>query len=633
MCLDYNCVERDLVPCVAMETCLPVDVACDGVCPAGMARCPTTNLCHVTSLSESCDGSNVTCLIGQSLVQRADEMRSCVVTGNLPPAAGLCTSDDVFCEELGRCSNRSSPYLCQPCPGQLIPCPGTGECVPDPARCCNANEQYCDILSSCLQVGQRCELPNVAPTVTSDLIFLNSLRTLNEEAVPSGGGHIISVLLGDPGVDSQGEEVSLAILEASDIPTQKGEWQFALNASSAWVRIDGGQLSESTALLLPSSARVRFVRRSVQLEGAVWLRARLWDGNSDGYLSPRQDLVRSVPPTISSTIPFTQTGPFSENSLLLAVLVHPLIIPPFFSPLASQRFANIQEDVSFSQNFGNSLLELVQAVDVTDFQILPEDRIEGFPTSAFLSYEQLLPAGVRGQYYVDVRRVNPTRIERRQALQSGQLPGVAVEMDAFDTSSLGVWQVAFSDDPKLFLNLESILTNSSDVVLLNTTARLRFLPNLNFCGTASILLAPWDGFWNSSVATRLISGYITTGSPQGTLLPTLSQYNLNDWIQKEVVVECVADPPQVLVPVVQASPIPYRLAYRYERLFTVLVEREELALRSERSNFANFLQLILQHAVTLKKFSPAEERRYVCVHLLQICRLTVPTTWLIFSYI
>ncbi len=618
-----------------------MNMGCDSTCPVGTSLCSTTNLCHVTTLSESCDGSNITCLVGQSLVQRNDTTRYCTATDSLPQ---MCDDDSVYCEGLGQCMNRSAPYLCQPCPGELLPCPDSAECVSDIAECCRPDEEYCEVLDACLLAGMRCELPNVAPTVTSDLIYLESITTFSDE-VYSGNGHVISALLGNgttPAVDSQGEEISIAITRGSEISTSSGEWQFSLSVlNTSWTRIETNQLSETNALVLPNTASVRFVRRSIVFDGAVWLRAKIWDGNTDGFISPSRDLVMSHDPGFMTTLPYTPNGAFSQSSTLLTILVHPLILPPFFDPFASLLFTDAQEDVAYSSNLGDRISDLVLSVDIPNFQVLPENRIQGFPQGTMdLEYEQQLPVEAKGRYYDDIARVNPTRIERRYALQSGQLPGVGVMLDSVSTGQSGTWQVAFNNDPKLYLDLDSILTSSADedTLLLNVSARLRFLPDPDFCGVVSILLAPWDGVWNASYATLLPSGYIITTSPHngggggsddggssggdsdagdggsggdgdGLSSSGLSTYNLNEWVRAEININCVPDTPRVLERSVQASTIPYRIKYRYERLFTLLIDRNVTSLRRETETLSNYLQIIFQHSVTLKRFSLAMGER------------------------
>lgn len=616
VCVDYSCLDSSLIPCMTSGACLPVDVACEGACPMGMSVCPTTGLCHVTSLSESCDGSNVTCLQGQGLVQREDDSRYCALLHTLPDVARRCGSQDVYCESLGVCMNRSAPYLCQACPGGMVPCPDTGECVADLTQCCSPDEEFCEVLNTCLLVGSRCELPNIAPEVSMRLILLETLLTFDPDVIDTGEGQEVATFLGGSGTDFQGEELSVALTGASDVLRTQGEWQFLVRTSPDWQRIEPGMLSDTSALLLPSTARLRFARRSPELDGAVWLRARLWDGNQDGYLSPNQMLVRHAEPRLASTLPFSETGAFSRDSLLLTVLLHPLVSRPTFAPSAvlSQQFTAIEEDISFSQNLGNSLSELVVGVEVTDYQVLPEGRILGFPDS-LPPYENLLPAEVRGQYYAEVARVNPTRVERSQARQAGQGAGVAVMLDPTTSGNLtGSWQVALRDDPKLFLDLQPLFlsTGSDDVILLNTSARLRYLPGPDFCGEVSVLLAPWDGFWSPLVGTRLERGHMLTSAPapdESRNTSSLSLYNLNAWQGAGLRVECLPDAPQVLEGSVRLSSIPYRLVYRYEQLFTVEVERGVESLRREETLLANYLQLVLQHPVSIERFSAASGRR------------------------
>ena len=610
------CLDPFLVPCIAEETCQPVNVACSSVCPSGMSLCPTTNLCHMTTFSQSCDDSNVTCLVGQILVQRNDSTRYCAVNDTLPINGQTCDGSSVYCEELGRCMNRNATYLCQACPGELFLCPNGDTCVPDLIECCNTHQVFCEDLNLCLEVGERCQLPNIAPRVTSDLIYLESLTDFDETTIYLSEGHVISVLLGngtEPAVDSQEEEVSIAIIGTSEVLVDYGEWQVLLEQDINWRRLDTGQLSETDAVVLPSTARLRFVRKSIVLDGAVWLRVKLWDGNTDGFLSPHQDLVRSHDLSYSSTLPYTPNGAFSERSLLLVVLLHPVNLPPFFNPMAILQFTRIQEDSDFFRNLGNTLTDLVISVDIPDFQLLSENGIDGFPDEPTnTQFEQLLPLEARNSYLDDVRGTRLNRLERRDAHESGQLPGVAV---TFDPNSPGVWQIAFSDDPKLFLNISSIVDSSeADVVLLNISARLRFLPEPNFCGMAFILLAPWDGFWNSSLATRLPNSYIVTSSPWRNLSSSadgLSPFNINRWERAELAVDCVADTPQITRRKMQLSPLPYRMAHQYERLFTLLMDRETESLRGDEMVLSNYLQIVLNHPVNLKRFSPALQGRCV----------------------
>ena len=602
-----------------MKTCILPNEACAGVCPEGMSVCPTTNICHVTSLTMSCDGSNETCLIGQTLVQREDKTRNCVTSTALPANGQVCTGEGlVYCEALDQCWNISVPFLCQACPGSLFECPDTGECVPDLAQCCGFDGYYCDILNQCVNTDERCELPNIAPSTESDLIYLESITSFDPEAMSSGDGHVTGLLLSNssPAVDSQGEEVSIAIVGISETPPTSGEWQYALcgdmasdsfsaclNLTSPWITIM--EVSESSALVLPNTAQVRFVRKAVELEGAVWLRVKLWDGNTVGFLSPRNDLVRTAQPHFNSTLPYTSNGAYSENTTLLTILVHPLIEPPKFNSLASFQFSSVDEDLAFVQNRGSTIADVIVQVDIPNFMVIPDDRIEGFPS--YELYEELLPNESRQAYYSQVQRVNPTRKERQQAMVSGQYPGVGIGFDSSDISQ-GRWQVSHNGDPRRFVFLDSVITDDNIVVLLNTSARMRFVPHSDFCGMATILVRPWDGFWNDTVATLLENGYIVTSEPSENDT-TLSLYNLNSWEMGYTNIECIRDNPVTLQDRVQLDPIPYRISYRYERLFTALVDREIGSFRSEQERYTDFLQLILLYQVDIKRLSPAKESR------------------------
>ena len=590
-----------------------------------MSVCPTTNLCHFLTLSESCDGSGENCLIGQTLVQRADSSRYCISSEVLPTNGLTCISEgEVYCEALDECSNLTVPLLCQACPTGLQECADTRECVSDLDRCCGFSGYFCDVLDQCLALGERCELPNVAPVIQSSLIYLESILSFDPSDVFSSSGHVIGLLLSNsasPAVDTQGEEVGIAVVEVSSIPLLYGEWQYALcsdtlvdsygacsNITSAWFPI--ADVSEMNALVLTNSARVRFVRRRVEFSGAVWMRAKLWDGNQDGFLSASRDIIRFSEPHYNSSLPFSGTGAYSENTTLITILVHPLLEPPRFSNQATFQFSSIEEDPVFVMNHGGTIADLVTSVSTPNFAILSEDTIEGFPSGA-VSFEQLLEPSVSESYYAQVQRVNPTRRERQLAQDLNQDFGVGVSFDP-DEKSDGEWQISLDGDARTFVYLDSVISTNDQIVLLNTSARLRFLPNGDFCGStaSSILIRPWDGFWNDSVATLLESSYIVT--PGNEPNASLSQYNLNEAQKVVIDVVCVADKPVVLMSQAQLDPIPYRITHRYERLFTVLVTREISSLREERERVIDFLELTLRNEVDHRRLYPATENR--CVH-------------------
>ena len=229
VCISYSCPEPSLVPCIALSECLPANMACAGVCPPGMSVCPTTNVCLEASLSVSCDQTNETCLIGQTLVQRQSGSRYCINSSVLPSVGAMCTDHgSVYCEALNECQNVSSPLLCQPCPSGLFYCETNNSCIANIAECCQDGTYYCDVLRVCIEVILRCEMPNVAPVINSRLIHLESLVTFESNSLYSSQYHVISQLLGNgtrTAVDSQGEQVSIAIVQTSPTQANFGEWQ------------------------------------------------------------------------------------------------------------------------------------------------------------------------------------------------------------------------------------------------------------------------------------------------------------------------------------------------------------------------------------------------------------------------
>jgi len=185
-------------------------------------------------------------------------------------------------------------------------------------------------------------------------------------------------------------------------------------------------------------------------------------------------------------------------------------------------------------------------------------------------------------------------VERQNAIQSGQYPGVGVSFDA--TGSLtDTWQVTLTGDPRRFIYLDSVINTSSQILLLNTTARLRYLPNVDFCGEVSIRIRPWDGFWNETIATRLENGYIVSSSLSQQA--SLSSYNLNDWEEAKIRVSCVPDKPVISQIQVMMDPIPYRISYRYERLFNSISSQRDQLIQSRKGTFLRLSATDLQQPV------------------------------------
>ena len=605
----------------------------------------------MTSLNKSCDGSNETCLVGQTLVQQEDGSRYCTATNQIPPLAS-CSGDSggvVYCELLSNCSLLTAPHLCQHCPQGMFYCTDTKICELSEQHCCGLEGYFCNVSGTCLPLSEQCRLPNVAPSIQSHLILLEVVDSSSYEPDSvdqyyySSDGRVVGLLLSNtssPAVDSQGEEVGLAIVEVSKILPSLGEWQFALcadlesdsyggcsNVTSPWVAIAPDQVSEAGALVLPNTARLRFIRKSVELEGVVWIRAKLWDGNSDGYLSPSLDLVRSAEPhhddTTSDT--FSSTSAYSEHSILIVTLIHPLTLPPQLHAVAPLQLTSVQEDTTFYDNHGDEISALVGSIQVAVQEVLPEDSIEGFPplssdVVSVSSYEELLPPDMRSSYLAQVVAVNPTRTERLAAWESGQAPGVGIglpsAMPGAEAQS-GRWQVSVTGDEQEFVFLDSVLSGSNSsnddddgdhLLLLNTSARLRFLPAGDWCGETNISLHAWDGYVASADANVPLLGSFIAHVASLSGVDALSVLNLNRQEETASIhVKCVPDKPLVAVgtDTYLLDPIPYRITHHYRHLFTALVAMETETLRSKREKLEVYLFVVLEHNVNIVRFSPA----------------------------
>ena len=622
LCVRHYCSDVSLSACLPSHTCLPPSMACDGQCPAGTELCPTTQFCHMTSLQESCDGTNTTCLIGQILVETVDSKRMCHTPSSLPLSAQSCSEDQVYCLVTDVCVNTTSPPpSCPTCPSGQTRCADTGECVASSSHCCGESSFFCHILEVCLVDGERCELPNIAPTTFTSHIHVESILTFTPE---SGDSHVIATLLSNgsnsPATDSQGEEVSIAIVGTAPIPSSLGEWQFTtcLNHSSLELGGDGsecelvewttvGSVTEEHALLLPSVARLRFLRRAVQLEGAVWMKVKIWDGNEEGFLSPTSDAVRNTHPRHGNTLPFSETGAFSENSTLLTLLLFPVVPRPSFPPSAPLALSPLTEDTPITGNHGNTVEELVLRVLVPELPVLPDDVIQGLPPVLPFPESEILESQEVRDYIAKVREVNPARLERLSVVERGLAPGVGIRLSSINEEVKGQWQVSWNGDIRRFVYVNSLLSSTNQILLLNTTARIRFIPVPDYCGDVSIPFQPWDGYWNETETNQPEYGFLVTTDT------ALSQYNVNDVLLATQTVECISDTPSFQLDRIQMDPIPYYMSYTYERLFTMIVAMEMGVLRGNRDRLSELVHLTLEREIVILRIAGYSATRYIYV--------------------
>ena len=476
----------------------------------------------------------------------------------------------------------------------------------------------------CLPNGGRCELPNVAPHLEQGLFLAEVVMSFDQDAIYSINGYVIGLLLGSANqtaTDNQGEELGVAITEVQEVPLTFGEWQFATcrdslsdtfgscsYLTSPWQPLPSG-IGQSNAFLLPPDSRLRFVRKTLELEGSVWLRVKLWDGNEDGYLSPAQNLTRSQNPYFETTLPYTSNGAFSEHTTLIAALLYPeSTLPEFRDVGVSVRLSAIREEEIPIYNQGNVFQDVIGDVHLTYLPVLDDAIIGGFPSVPprlnISQYQALLPTNVVNGYLDAVSKANPSRRARAYARGVGQDPGVAVSFDPPFDSTHGRWQVSGSGSAFDWTYLDDLIDGNS-VVLVNTSALIRFIPAEDFHGNVSILFQPWDGYWNDAIATVTPNDYIVTSSLSNQTL------SLNSAVTAELEVLSVEEDPSVFKQSFELDPIPYSILYTYERLFTLEIEQSVDTLRQDQSTIAQLLQVALGHAVQIQRFLPSSDSRFV----------------------
>ena len=629
-CWGLYCMSSDYRPCNDTRSCILRDRSCVSSCPNGMSLCPTTDTCLVTptqQMSATCDGTNETCLVGQTLYQNLLGNRSCIATTMLPSSQRNCTGlGVVFCELLNDCSNLTAPHLCMHCPSHLVYCNDTRVCVDDSKRCCGISGYFCDILDTCLSIGDTCKLPNVAPEIERDLILLEEVTMFDDASVYSSLGHVVGLLLSRNNtlaVDTQEEELGIAVTGVSDINPNFGQWQYSLCRDSStdsygncsvittgWYDVNVS-VNDTNALFIPNNARIRFVRRSVEVEGAVWMRVKLWDGNPDGFISSESNLVRNLTPHYNTTLPFSSNSAVSELSTLITVLFIPIVVAPQFSPNAPLTLDTISEEERFVDNNGNTIEELTLNIYLPPPVILSIESIAGFPSppsgNLIASYQSQLPIEAVDRYFNAVSAVNRIRTAYADAIMNDQLPGVGLSHDPINNAT-GRWQVSLDGSVTNWIYLDTIIADSSQYILLDASVRLRFVPAVDYYGEASIRIRPWDGIYDNRLVT--INGDFVI--VMDNVVPSsVSPLSVNEWQTASVNVLQVMDRPIASETVVYLDPIPYFITYKYDKLFTVQIDREVDTVRANRDTLENYLQVVFIAGVNILRIVPAQNNRYV----------------------
>lgn len=233
-----------------------------------------------------------------------------------------------------------------------------------------------------------------------------------------------------------------------------------------------------------------------------------------------------------------------------------------------------------------------------DLPVLDEHTLPGLPpTLTFEDFEYLEPLAVM-EYQEVVTMVNPIRHARKSVMERGLGPGIGIRHSPESSEEVkGQWQVTWNGDVRQYEYLSSVLESTNQILLLNTSSRIRFVPRPDYCGTVSIPFHPWDGVWNEDQTNITETGFILTSET------ALSAVNLNEVVSVTMTIECIPDKPILLMDQFQLEPIPYYISHAYERLFTTIVSVETEGLRGNQERLSELLHLVLEREVSIVRIA------------------------------
>ncbi|HEV3339383.1 MAG TPA: hypothetical protein VG125_03470, partial [Pirellulales bacterium] len=234
--------------------------------------------------------------------------------------------------------------------------------------------------------------------------------------------------------DASGDGIAIANVVAAG----SGVWQYSLNGGTTWTPFPTG-LSTTRALLLSSSDLVRYVPQP-ETSGNVSLTFYAWDGSFD-FGTQADDQAGNVVNLTAAG--FGVTSPFSLASATATLSVQAdLDAPSLTAPAVS--LGSIKEDAG-----------------------QPEE-LPGNPNNGFLISSSAIGTDVNLH------------------AEGAQL-GVAVT----GVTGNGQWQVSFDGGSTWPVTINPA-TGVSSALLLDGSDRVRFLPNEEAFGLATIAFAGWD---------------------------------------------------------------------------------------------------------------------------------------------
>ncbi|KAI6659268.1 protocadherin Fat 4-like [Oopsacas minuta] len=602
-CFLYTCFSSDEYLCGEQQPgCISYSLQCNGVCSLNYSLCAADNLCYPNTISSlPCDNQNTICLNGYILVQLSDQSRVCTHPSDLPAMGQICnTLGKVYCDEIDSCQNiQNNPSLCQLCSSQEFQCPDTNECVSSSKMCCSTSDYFCNITDSCLSADLSCPpvSSNIAPTIPSKAILLPS----------SSLGSVIGLLLGDGtavGVDTQMEEVAIAIICQFPVDNLSGYWQYikcrdgptdVYGACSVleypWIDLPV-TTSIDNAFILPPNYRIRFVRMQTVLEGSVWLRAHLWDGFNEAVETDSLSVVREADPHFAFLPPFESNSAFSQEYLYFVSIFNPVTsFPAFISPNIVS-FPDIEEDYSSLQNNGVLLSELLGGVYSPNLYVISTTVVLGLPPSEATDIQNSLPSSSLTSYFSSVVSTNIIR-SRRLSVTAGFLL-------ASVNDDQGVWQVTATGRQSDWYPITSILDNTNQLLYIPLESRVRFIPNEHTHSTATISIHPWDG---TSQGLSMQTVTIRDVTYQvANVLPTA--FALGDANSMSLHIISAPDNPVVIINELLLPTIPYFIQYRRDNVFVIELEMSVDMFKQQQDLLSNYFAVLFHSTVSILYFEP-----------------------------
>ncbi|XP_065192145.1 uncharacterized protein LOC135823227 isoform X2 [Sycon ciliatum] len=634
-------------------TCMPLEQPCEQTrCHTTHSLCQPTARCLPLDTHTTCDNSSsaTTCLVDQALVEADGGVRTCRNAAVLMSSVGRsCTAASmVFCSLRDRCINVNVPDPCVQCRAPLLECPKTGVCTLDMGECCDSTALvYCNYTRSCINASVPCVLmtteppsvtptPNSSPVLNTDLLYVGEVRRddyadLISQLLLNEGVWVSELLAngfnGQPFAnDSDSDILGLAVV-GTGADNETG-WQYAECVSSplepsdcrpsAWMDIPQ-HVSTRHALLLGPMTRIRPVASTAAI-GAVWFKAYAYDGSMAGLQHPVGNGSLASTGQVVTVDPLTTGGAsaFSAGTAFIIAIIQPAIeFPSLFN--SSLTLVDLVEDTPAYLNDGTPMATLLTGPILKRWTQRGNDsHIPYLPVGV----DQLLvSAGNLSDYFDQVRRVNSIIASRLMSAQAGYQPGLVVTFQLPDES--GRWQISPHGTLSTWYYIDRVLpgTTGNVSVFVDQRARLRFLPQANFYGRPDpVTVLAWDG------VTTAAEGVVPIrAAAQRSLTSVVASTSVSSAARTvEFEVLNSEDRATRTQPTAGLKPIPYRIRYEYDHVFTAVVERSASDLRQSNDSFKQHMFVALLHSISVLRIEPVNTTRSEILFSVAGNALTLP---------